>query len=161
MISHISFQILIGPSDWEDHLLNKDGAEKYRTQNLPNCSSCPGLYELGIAVSCPQTGREFDKLKSNFIIPVYLGQANNVRTRLQRYGREGAHLENGFPNSELSDSRGQGLFTEIFSRGFPIVYRWAPVSISISFPFVITWTNERDFQSCYVFFLLQLIYTIC
>ncbi|KAL1808839.1 hypothetical protein DCAR_0728363 [Daucus carota subsp. sativus] len=121
------WKILIGPSDWEDHLLNKDGAERYRTQNLPNCCSCPGLYELGIAVSRPRTGREFDKLNSNNIIPVYVGQANNVRTRLQRYGREGAHLEKGFPNTELNDSEGLQLFTEIFSRGFPIVYRWAPM----------------------------------
>lgn len=121
------WKILIGPSDWEDHLLNKDGAEKYRTHNLPNCSSCPGLYELGIAVSRPRTGREFDKLKSNYIVPVYVGQAKNVRTRLQRYGREGAHLEKGFPYTEMADSQELKLFTEIFSRGYPIVYRWAPM----------------------------------
>ena len=52
---YVNFQILIGPRDWEDYLSSKEGAERYRTHNLPNCSSCPGLYELGIAISLPQT----------------------------------------------------------------------------------------------------------
>ncbi|KAK3004584.1 hypothetical protein RJ639_018545 [Escallonia herrerae] len=121
------WKILIGSSDWEDYLLKKEGAEKYRTHNLPNCSSCPGLYELGIAVLGYRSGRDVGELDKSCIIPVYLGQADNVRTRLQQYGREGAHLENGSSNSELNDGKGGGLFTEIFSRGFSIVYRWAPM----------------------------------
>ncbi|KAK4342469.1 hypothetical protein RND71_038285 [Anisodus tanguticus] len=128
------WKILIGPNDWEDYLLGKEGAEKYRTQNLPNCTSCSGVYELGIAVSRSQAGREASRLDPDYIVPVYVGKSDNVRTRLQRYGREGAHLENGCSNSELhigenvSGSKRTGLFTETFSRGFSIVYRWAPMN---------------------------------
>ncbi|XP_059633080.1 protein EFFECTOR OF TRANSCRIPTION 2 [Cornus florida] len=124
------WKILIGPSDWEDHKLGKEGAARYRVHNLPNCASCPGIYELGIAVSHSRSGRTISKLDQNRIITVYVGQAENVRTRLQCYGQAGAHLENGSSTGELRDSvrKGPGLFTEIFSRGFPIVYRWAPMN---------------------------------
>ncbi|KAI3790087.1 hypothetical protein L2E82_02900 [Cichorium intybus] len=123
------WKILIGPRDWEDYLLSKEGAERYRTHNLPNCSSCPGLYELGIAVSLPQTeSKNSTKLSSKRIIPVYLGQADNVRTRLQQYGRDGAHLENGLSNGEQIDRKVLGLFSDIFSYGFAIAFRWAPMN---------------------------------
>ncbi|KVH93946.1 hypothetical protein Ccrd_003991 [Cynara cardunculus var. scolymus] len=123
------WKILIGPSNWEDYLLNKEGAERYRTQNLPNCSSCPGVYELGIAVSLPRTEeKSSSRLGSKSIIPVYVGQADNVRTRLQRYGRDGAHLENGWFNGEQDAHRVQGLFSGIFSQGFAIAYRWVPMN---------------------------------
>uniref|UniRef100_A0A803RBZ1 Uncharacterized protein n=1 Tax=Cannabis sativa TaxID=3483 RepID=A0A803RBZ1_CANSA len=29
------WEILVGPSDWEDHSLGKEGAERYRVHNLP------------------------------------------------------------------------------------------------------------------------------
>ena len=84
--------------------MNKEGAERYRTQNIPNCSSCPGVYEIGVVVSLPRTeGKSSSRLGSKSIIPVYLGQADNVRTRLQKYGRNGAHLENGWSNGEQDD----------------------------------------------------------
>ncbi|KAL6558546.1 hypothetical protein OROMI_018896 [Orobanche minor] len=125
--------ILIGPFDWEDHSSAKEGAEKYRTQNLPNWTSCPGVYELGVVATRPQwSGTR--KLESNSVVPVYLGQADNLRTRLQHYGRNGAHLENGCFNNKLTDCqsgsshKGLGLFTDIFSRGSPIVYRCAPMT---------------------------------
>lgn len=123
-------QILIGAFDWEDHSLGKEEAEKYRTQNLPNWTSCPGVYELGIATSRPRSGRETRKFDSSSIVPVYLGQADNLRTRLQQYGRDGAHLENNkIANCQsVSSHKGPGLFADIFSRGLPIVYRCAPVS---------------------------------
>ncbi|CAI9761101.1 unnamed protein product [Fraxinus pennsylvanica] len=127
------WKILIGPSDWEDYLLGKEGVEKYRTHNLPNCASCPGIYELGIIISRPQSGQDTRKVDPSCIIPVYLGQADNVRTRLQQYGRGGAHLENGCSNEGstnfqiISANRGPGLFMQIFSKGFSIVYRWAPM----------------------------------
>ncbi|KAJ0487969.1 putative protein effector of transcription [Helianthus annuus] len=126
---YVNFQILIGACDWEDYLLNKEGAERYRTHNLPNCSSCPGLYELGIAVSVTRKqGKIVSKLNSKNVIPVYLGQADNVRTRLQQYGRDGAHLENGLSNGEQNDRKVLGLFSDVFSYGFAIAFRWAPVS---------------------------------
>ncbi|KAA8534864.1 hypothetical protein F0562_029920 [Nyssa sinensis] len=123
------WKILIGPSDWEDHSLGKEGASRYRVHNLPNCSSCPGVYELGIAIPHTRSGREVGKVGPDYIIPVYIGQADNVRTRLQRYGQTGAHLENGTSNGELNDcvGKGPGLLTEIFSRGLTIVFRWAPM----------------------------------
>ncbi|KAI5664667.1 hypothetical protein M9H77_23990 [Catharanthus roseus] len=132
------WKILIGPSDWEDHAQGKEGAERYRVGNLPNCSSCPGVYELGIVESCHRSGREASKLDPNFIIPVYLGKSDNARNRLQQYGREGAHLENGSSYwkqnycNNVQAQEGLGLFSEIFAKGFSIVYRWAPM------------TNSRD-----------------
>ncbi|KAF8393497.1 hypothetical protein HHK36_021741 [Tetracentron sinense] len=126
------WKILIGPSDWENHSLGKEGIDRYRIDNLPISSSCPGLYELGIAASHTDLGRKLDPDK---IVVVYLGQADNVRTRLQHYGRAGSHLDNGnsicHPSENKSSClhRGPGLFRQIFLRGFPIVFRWAPVSI--------------------------------
>ncbi|KAL7095934.1 hypothetical protein ACP275_10G053400 [Erythranthe tilingii] len=128
------WKILIGAYDWEDHSMAKEGAEKYRTQNLPNWTSCPGVYELGIASSRPHSGRgAHRKFDSNSVVPVYLGQADNLRTRLQQYGRDGSHLESRCSNNKLTDcpsvssSKGLGLFTGVFSRGLPIVYRCAPM----------------------------------
>lgn len=114
--------------------MGKEGVERYRTQNLPNWTSCPGIYELGIATSRPRYERETRKLEPSSVIPVYLGQADNLRNRLQQYGRDGSHLENGCTSSKtvncqsVSSQKGSGLFTDIFSRGLPIVYRCAPVS---------------------------------
>ncbi|XP_027068387.2 protein EFFECTOR OF TRANSCRIPTION 2 [Coffea arabica] len=127
------WKVLIGPSDWEDHSNGKEGAERYRTQNLPNCTSCTGVYELGTAVWRSKSRRDAGKLDPDFIIPVYLGKSDNVRNRLQQYGREGAHLENGSSNTKLNGCNGSlaqtgsGLFKDIFSEGFSIVYRWAPM----------------------------------
>lgn len=81
-------------------------------------------------------GREVGRLNPDRIVVVYLGQADSVRTRLQSYGRTGAHLGNSYPNGQPNDSKcvslqhGPGLFEEIFSRGNPIIFRWAPVSPS-------------------------------
>lgn len=86
-----------------------------------------------------QAGREASRLDRHYIVPVYVGKSDNIRTRLQQYGRVGAHLENDCSNSELHvhenvcGSKRAGLFTEIFSRGFSIVYRWAPVSTYFSY----------------------------
>lgn len=122
------WEILIGPSDWEDYLLGKEGAERYRVHNLPK-NSGPGVYELGIAVSKTGLGREIGKLDSKRIVVVYLGQADNVRTRLQHYGRTGAHLGNSCLNDckTVTHQKGPGLFEEILSRDYPIVFRWAPM----------------------------------
>lgn len=64
---------------------------------------------------------------------VYLGQADNVRMRLQQYGRTGAHLGNSYANdsNNVSLQKRLGFFDEIFARGYPIVFRWAPVSTSL------------------------------
>jgi len=127
------FQILIGPSDWEDHSKGKEGCARYRIHNLPQDSN-PGVYELGIAVSRGGLGREISKLapRPDRIVVVYLGQADNVRTRLQCYGRTGAHLDSGCSN-DSSPQKGRPLFQEVFSQGFSIVYRWAPVRSYLTF----------------------------
>lgn len=71
-------------------------------------------------------GRDVEKLGSDGVIVVYLGQADNVRTRLQRYGRIGAHLGNNL--NDCGPTKGPGLFEDVFSRGHSIVFRWVPVS---------------------------------
>ncbi|WCJ42661.1 Protein EFFECTOR OF TRANSCRIPTION 2 [Euphorbia peplus] len=121
--SHFSkWQVLIGPSDWEDYAQGKEGSARYRVHSLPSNSS-PGLYELGVSISRSrsQTGRQLGKLDPDDIAVAYLGQADNVRSRLQRYGRCGAHLRNG----SSPDQKGVALFDEVFSKGHSIVYRWA------------------------------------
>ncbi|KAF2285154.1 hypothetical protein GH714_038866 [Hevea brasiliensis] len=123
------FQVLIGPTDWEDYSQGKEGVARYRVHNLPT-SSGPGLYELGVAVSRSGLGRLVGKLDPDDIVVVYLGQADNVRSRLQRYGRSGAHLGNAYATGHWdskndSPQKGLGLFEEIFSGGHSIVFRWA------------------------------------
>ncbi|XP_054786611.1 protein EFFECTOR OF TRANSCRIPTION 2-like isoform X2 [Prosopis cineraria] len=125
------WKILIGPSDWEDYSRGKEGSARYRIHNLPEESS-PGVYELGIAVSPIGLGRNVHKLHPNRIVGVYLGKADNVRTRLQQYGRTGAHLSKNCltsdpHNNPASIHKGQGFFEEIFSQGYAISYRWAPM----------------------------------
>ncbi|KAJ0979620.1 hypothetical protein J5N97_015094 [Dioscorea zingiberensis] len=126
------WQILIGPTDWEDHASGKDGVERYRIHNLPPSSSCPGLYELGIA-EIPRDGRKSREHALDGIVAVYLGQADNVRSRLQQYGRAGSHLERGILlgcANNYSDSclgKGPGLFKEVFTKGYSILFRWAPM----------------------------------
>ncbi|MQL93194.1 hypothetical protein Taro_025828 [Colocasia esculenta] len=127
------WEILIGSSDWENYSLTKDGAERYRIHNLPSSCSCPGLYELGVA-KVPTISRKFDP-KS--IVVVYLGQAENIRMRLQQYGRTGSHLERGdciVPSNKGISTvlhGGPGLFKETFSKGFSIMFRWAPMGNKI------------------------------
>lgn len=108
--------------------------ERYRVHNLPLSCTCPGVYELGICMSPTGLGDKVRKLDRAPIIVVYLGQAENIRARLQHYGRSGAHLANADSTVDLKNGtdmplqRGVGLFEEVFSRGYSIVFRWAPVS---------------------------------
>ncbi|XP_078441185.1 protein EFFECTOR OF TRANSCRIPTION 2-like [Wolffia australiana] len=120
------WQILIGPSDWENYALGINGAERYRTSNLSQNCSCPGVYELGVG-RISSSSRRIDPKD---VVVVYLGQAENIRTRLQHYGRTGSHLEQEDAAGILGKSavkineRKPGLFTEVFSKGFYIVFRW-------------------------------------
>lgn len=117
-------QVLVGPSDWEDYSLGKVGVERYRTHNLPADCACAGLYELGIIANSTDESHKTRQLALSEVLVVYLGQADNVRTRLQQYGRAGSHLDHGCSVT----SSGPGLFKEIFSMRYSILYRWAPVS---------------------------------
>ncbi|XP_031380973.1 protein EFFECTOR OF TRANSCRIPTION 2 [Punica granatum] len=128
------WKALIGPSDWEDYSLGKEGSARYRVHNLPPSSS-PGVYELGIAVTRTKSARETRKLNPSNIIIVYTGQADGVRTRLQQYGRSGAHLGNCSSTARANDDsqstvshKELGLFREILSRDYSIVFRWAPMN---------------------------------
>ncbi|XP_050371225.1 protein EFFECTOR OF TRANSCRIPTION 2 isoform X2 [Argentina anserina] len=119
------WKVIVGPCDWEDHSANKDGAERYRVHNLPSDES-PGVYELGVAVLPSGSGRV---IKADQIVPVYVGQADNVTTRLRQYGRTGAHLGKScsFGNRYELICKGPGLFQQMLARGYTIVYRWAPM----------------------------------
>ncbi|KAI4350726.1 hypothetical protein L6164_005152 [Bauhinia variegata] len=128
--SFSDWKILIGPCDWEDYSKGKEGSARYRIHNLPEKSSA-GVYELGIAVTHSRSGRKIKDLAPDEIVVVYLGQADNVRTRLQSYGRTGAHLGNTCSAHDPHDcnhaslQKGSQLFEQIFSQGYPIIYRWA------------------------------------
>ncbi|XP_039128733.1 protein EFFECTOR OF TRANSCRIPTION 2-like [Dioscorea cayenensis subsp. rotundata] len=127
------WQVLIGPKDWEDYTLGKDGVERYRIHNLPQCFSCSGLYELAIS-KIPIEGRKSREPPPDAIVVVYLGHSDNVRARLQEYGRSGSHLERGNPSvcannfKDLCLVKGPGLFKEAFSKGYSILFRWAPMT---------------------------------
>lgn len=62
---------------------------------------------------------------------VYLGQADSVRARLQQYGRSGSHLDTANPMGSAGKdavnalAAGPGLFREVFSRGYSVVFRCA------------------------------------
>lgn len=137
----LNTQVLIGSNDWEDFKNGKDGVGRYRVQNLPR-KSCPGLYELGLAVIGQDQGRKID---SDDVLAAYLGQAESVRSRLQRYGRSGAHLRNvnnlnDCETIEYPDKKAvtAGLFEDIFSKEGSILYRWAPViTCFLIFPLLI------------------------
>lgn len=81
--------ILVGPTDWADFSASKEGAVRYRAYNLPQTYFGPGVYELGIVDESRYKGR---KLRPNQVVPVYVGQAENIRSRLQQYGQGGSHL---------------------------------------------------------------------
>ncbi|CAN6168621.1 unnamed protein product [Urochloa humidicola] len=120
------WKVLVGPSDWEDHSAGKEGVQRYRIRNLPD--NFPGLYELGVA-SASDEGVRARRRDSRGVVVVYLGQADSVRARLQQYGRSGSHLDTG--NSLASAGKdevnvvaaGPGLFREVFSRGYSVVFR--------------------------------------
>lgn len=122
------WKVLIGSNDWEDFKNGKDGVARYRVQNLPR-RSCPGLYELGVAVIGHHD--QARKLDSDDVLAAYLGQAESVRSRLQSYGRSGAHLRNVNNNLtiESPDKKAvtTSLFEDIFFKDGSVLYRWAPM----------------------------------
>ncbi|CAM6120380.1 unnamed protein product [Calypogeia fissa] len=167
------WKILVGPADWKDHIAGEEGSQRYRIHNLPASYFGPGVYELGLTrqqqhaskpnTSTPENSKH-RKLRRHTVVVVYLGQADNIRQRLQRYGQTGSHLEGTrsrlvsaleetFEQQKSGDARakfrgwfaaeqkvekgggnaeprtsiqgGLGLFTEVFSRGYSIAFRWA------------------------------------
>ncbi|XWS72157.1 hypothetical protein CRYUN_Cryun02cG0016200 [Craigia yunnanensis] len=106
------WKVLIGTDDWEDYSVGKEGVARYRVENLPRSSSS-GIYELAIYRTGSSSRDNPSKLDPDKILVVYLGEADNVRTRLQQHGRTGTHLGRNFE--------------DMFSRGYSIVYRWVPM----------------------------------
>ncbi|KAL2630438.1 hypothetical protein R1flu_015124 [Riccia fluitans] len=151
------WKVLVGASDWKSHAADEEGSQRYRLHNLPNTYFGPGVYELGLTLQNLSAQRKANtprRIRRQDVIVVYLGQAENVRHRLQTYGQSGSHLEgarllarsgvedlarddqrNSSPLQESkgksegiaagSTERGIRLFTEVFSRGYSIVFRWA------------------------------------
>nr|XP_012466427.1 unnamed protein product [Gossypium raimondii] len=108
------WKLLICPHGWKN---GKGGAvTRYRLENLPQ-SFGPGTYELAVC-KLPSRDRH-GKLEPGLV--VYVGEAENIRVRLQQYGRDGTHLcrKNGFREKKCR------LFDPIFARGCCIIYRWA------------------------------------
>ncbi|KAG8099525.1 hypothetical protein GUJ93_ZPchr0013g34121 [Zizania palustris] len=122
------WKVLVGFSDWEDYSAGKEGVQRYRVLNLPE--NFPGLYELGVARASDEGIRTRRHVSSGVVV-VYLGQADNVRARLQQYGRTGSHLDGGnsLPPVDKSEKNlfasGPGLFREVFARGYSVVFRCA------------------------------------
>ncbi|KAG0620663.1 hypothetical protein M758_4G233700 [Ceratodon purpureus] len=151
------WKILMGPLDSTEQINSasrKDGSCKYHTHNLPAAQFGPGVYELGVTApswSQVPNSKRSRTLKTEDVIPVYIGQAANIRQRLQKYGQAGAQLEHGSRPStphhgdndsvkgrsprmvqsgfrgELPNSTGSGprLFSEVFALGSSIAFRWA------------------------------------
>ncbi|RCV43794.1 hypothetical protein SETIT_9G322300v2 [Setaria italica] len=133
------WKVLVGPSDWEDHSAGKEGVQRYRIRNLPD--NFPGLYEMGVA-GTTDDGVRSRRRDSRGVVVVYLGQADSVRARLQQYGRSGSHLDTGNSLGSAGKAEvnalaaGPGLFREVFSRGYSVVFRCAQVRVlGDSFPF--------------------------
>ncbi|RCV13764.1 hypothetical protein SETIT_2G371900v2 [Setaria italica] len=122
------WKVLVGPSDWEDHSAGKEGVQRYRIRNLPD--NFPGIYELGVAGASDE-GVRSRRRDSRGVVVVYLGQADSVRARLQQYGRSGSHLDTGNSLGSAGKAEvnalaaGPGLFREVFSRGYSVVFRCA------------------------------------
>ncbi|XP_062189831.1 protein EFFECTOR OF TRANSCRIPTION 2-like isoform X2 [Phragmites australis] len=120
------WKVLVGPLDWDDHSAGKEGVQRYRIRNLPD--NFPGLYELGVSRASDE-GVRARRHDSGGVVVVYLGQADNVRARLQQYGRTGSHLDTGNSLASAGKSEtialaaGPGLFREVFSRGYSVVFR--------------------------------------
>jgi hypothetical protein len=79
-------------------------------------------------------------------VVVYLGQADNVRARLQQYGRTGSHLDTGNPagKDEVNAlTAGPGLFRQVFARGYSVVFRCALVRVPCDtfFDLDLEWLN--------------------
>lgn len=90
------WKVLVAPSDWKEQAAGRNGGDRFRYRNLPSPHAGAGIYELGITLPAWKTEdllTETGSLKSEDIIVVYVGHADHIRNRLQRYGQAGAHLE--------------------------------------------------------------------
>lgn len=95
MMGLLGCQILVSPADWKESTSGREGGERFRSRNLPSPHVGSGVYELGVTLPAVKSVDQSDSrnLKSEDVIVVYIGHADHIRKRLQRYGQAGAHLE--------------------------------------------------------------------
>lgn len=89
------WKILVSPSDWKEQGPGREAGERFRSRNLPGPLFGSGVYELGVTLPVWRALDLSDgrALKSEDVVVVYVGHADHIRKRLQRYGQAGAHLE--------------------------------------------------------------------
>lgn len=156
------WKVLVGPNDWRNHYKGLEGAAKYRLHNLPNCFHS-GVYELAVYLDKSTHAHDTRKGTSNrlnkdALVPVYVGQAENVRDRLQEYGRCGSHLEGSLQNGKCQQCETRTsqtntgfierivvtagyfeegfcplphLFTRAFDRAYSIAFRWTATKCKV------------------------------
>lgn len=87
-------QVLVGPSDWREGqaAAGRTGTVtgRYHVQNVPAMEFGPGVFELGVTAP---SQRAQHSLKKEDVIPVYVGQAANIRHRLHKFGQAAAHVD--------------------------------------------------------------------
>ncbi|KAI5056308.1 hypothetical protein GOP47_0028126 [Adiantum capillus-veneris] len=145
------WKVLLGPDDWQNYYDGQEGAERYKLHNLPtkNCFHS-GVYELALYLE-KSTSRSIKK--GARVVPVYVGHTENVRARLQDYGRDGSHLECPHANRKCQQCKNPHitvyqtnlgslerivvtsnqelcssprLLTRSFDEGYSIAFRWTP-----------------------------------
>ncbi|CAK9234855.1 unnamed protein product [Sphagnum troendelagicum] len=129
------WKILVGPEDWKGYAAGKEDVEKYRAHNLPGSNWGPGVYELGLAMpewtamNEQRIGlkKKEKKLRPQNVMVVYVGNAEHIRQRLQRYGEadsEYFYKSSSTEHGVRKSSRGPRLFSEVFTLGCAIAFRW-------------------------------------
>ncbi|CAM6074570.1 unnamed protein product [Sphagnum tenellum] len=129
------WKILVGPEDWKGHAAGKEDVEKYRAHNLPGSNWGPGVYELGLAMpewtamNEQRIGLKMKekKLRPQNVMVVYVGNAEHIRQRLQRYGEADSdyfYKSSSTEHGVRKSSRGPRLFSEVFTLGCAIAFRW-------------------------------------
>ncbi|CAM6034449.1 unnamed protein product [Sphagnum compactum] len=129
------WKILVGPEDWKGHAAGKEDVERYRAHNLPGSNWGPGVYELGLAMpewaamNEQRVGlkKKEKKLRPQNVMVVYVGNAEHIRHRLQRYGEadsEYFYKSSSTEQGVRKSSRGPRLFSEVFTLGCAIAFRW-------------------------------------
>lgn len=75
------------------------------------------------------------------VLPVYVGQAENVRTRLQQYGKDGSHLGSAGKavggtearqrgKQKVASEQNSGMFQQAFALGYAVVFRYSKVTLA-------------------------------
>jgi hypothetical protein len=91
-------QILVGPADSGEQSSAAGAKEgKYHMQNVPAGQVGPGVYELGVTAPSWSKQRSTRALRTEDVIPVYIGQSANIIQRLQKHGLAATHHDQPDP----------------------------------------------------------------